>query len=83
MDINCEKCEKLKGRVKYLEGLVEGDAKMLTAKLVEIQDLEQEYMTCVESFKEACGKLETIQHIVDNPISNHADTITEIKAVLS
>ena len=55
---------KLEERVKYLEELTDGDAKMLTAKLVEIQELRQEYMTCVESFKEACDKLEAIKEVL-------------------
>ena len=32
--------DKLKDRVEYLEGLVDGDARMITAKLVEIQKLQ-------------------------------------------
>ena len=59
--------------MEYLEGLTNGNGKMLTAKLVEIQELRSEYMACVESFKEACDKLEAIKGICEKVIKVEHD----------
>jgi len=67
--------DKLRERVVYLEGLTDGDTKLLTAKLVEIQSLREENKLitnridnlqfcldhCAETTKEQQQKLEAVR----------------------